>query len=113
MRLFNLSPFFHKRQAVAEGVDLGSMDAKRIRCRGHRPRLQLLSILRDRLKKLHVRDASYWSRNSQADYAEPFILDMSVSAIAAGVSATAIPAACSASIFPAAVPFPPEMIAPA
>jgi hypothetical protein len=46
-------------------------------------------------------------------YAELFILDMSVSAIAAGVSATAIPAASSASIFPAAVPFPPEMIAPA
>ena len=34
-----------------------------------------------------------WSRDSQADYAEPLILDMSVSAIAAGVSATAIPAA--------------------
>src|SRR5262249_61139574 len=50
---------------------------------------------------------------SRNDYAEPFILDMSVSAIAAGVSATAIPAACSASIFPAAVPFPPETIAPA
>ena len=48
-----------------------------------------------------------------SDYAEPLILDMSVSAIVAGVSAMAIPAACSASIFPAAVPFPPEMIAPA
>ena len=51
--------------------------------------------------------------NSNSDYAEFFILDMSVSAIAAGVSATAIPAACSASIFPAAVPLPAEMIAPA
>jgi len=49
----------------------------------------------------------------QATYAEPFILDMSVSAITAGVSATAIPAASSASIFPDAVPFPPETIAPA
>jgi hypothetical protein len=52
-------------------------------------------------------------RRELRGYAAPFILDMSVSAIAAGVSATAIPAACSASIFPAAVPFPPEMIAPA
>jgi hypothetical protein len=48
-----------------------------------------------------------------SDYAEPFILAMSVSAIAAGVSATAIPAPFSASIFPAAVPLPPETIAPA
>jgi hypothetical protein len=52
-------------------------------------------------------------RSFDSDYAARFILEMSVSAIAAGVSATAIPAAWSASIFPAAVPLPPEMIAPA
>jgi hypothetical protein len=51
--------------------------------------------------------------NPDSNYAEFFILDMSVSAIVAGVSATAIPAAWSASTFPAAVPFPPETIAPA
>ena len=56
----------------------------------------------------------HFSRRSvDSDYAARFILDISVSAIAAGVSEIAIPAACSASIFPAAVPLPPEMIAPA
>ena len=78
------------------------------------------------VEKFHARDAftdeknPFWlyvrrvcRRSFDSDYAARFILDMSVSAIAAGVSATAIPAASRASIFPAAVPFPPEMIAPA
>ena len=47
------------------------------------------------------------------DYERAFSRAINVSAIWAGVSAIAIPAASSALIFPAAVPFPPEMIAPA
>ena len=42
-----------------------------------------------------------------------FIIRNSVSAMSDGVGATPIPAARNASIFAAAVPFPPEMIAPA
>src|SRR2546423_15357854 len=48
-----------------------------------------------------------------SNYDRAFSRAINVSAIVAGVSAIAIPAALSASIFPAAVPFPPEMIAPA
>jgi len=107
---FRLFP--HKGEAVAEGDDLGWHNlATRIAARGHRPRLQLLLDTRNHSIPQFRIELSGAPRAAIHD--DAFIRAINVSAMVAGVSATAIPAAPSASIFPAAVPFPPEMIAPA
>ncbi len=64
-----------------------------------------------------IRFIMFFTANSETpepiDYDRALIRAINVSAMLAGVSAIAIPAPFSASIFPAAVPFPPEVIAPA
>jgi len=64
-----------------------------------------------------IRFIMFFTANSETpepiDYDRALIRAINVSAMLAGVSAIAIPAAFSASIFSAAVPFPPDVIAPA
>ena len=62
---------------------------------------------------LHLSFTARCETQELIDYERAFSRMINVSAMLAGVSAIAIPAASSALIFPAAVPFPPEIIAPA